>query len=92
MNTSITRKLPIGIQTFEKIRQGEFLYVDKTALVWNIAMKSVPCFLSRRVALGRVYYSQLSNPISMDARIYLKGWLSSNWNMTGQFIPYCILI
>jgi len=42
--------------------------------------------LAARVALGRVYYSQLSNPISMDARIYLKGWLSSNWNMTGQFI------
>ena len=88
MNTSITRKLPIGIQTFEKIRQGEFLYVDKTALVWKVFLVS----LAARVALGRVYYSQLSNPISMDARIYLKGWLLSNWNMTGQFIPYCILI
>ena len=53
MNTSITRKLPIGIQTFEKIRQGEFLYVDKTALVWNIAMKSVPCFLSRPRRFGK---------------------------------------
>ena len=55
MNTSITRKLPIGIQTFEKIRQGEFLYVDKTALVWNIAMKSVPCFLSRPRRFGEEF-------------------------------------
>ena len=28
------RKLPIGIQTFEKIRKGGYVYVDKTALVW----------------------------------------------------------
>ena len=29
----LNRKLPIGIQTFEKIRKGNYLYVDKTALV-----------------------------------------------------------
>ena len=30
-------KYPIGIQTFEKIRDGKFLYVDKTGYVYRLA-------------------------------------------------------
>ena len=33
MTNSIVRKLPIGIQTFEKIREGNYVYVDKTEWV-----------------------------------------------------------
>ena len=33
----LMRKLPIGIQTFEDIRRKNYLYVDKTALVWRMA-------------------------------------------------------
>ena len=47
------RKLPIGIQTFEKIRQGDYLYVDKTELVWKLASTSVPNFLSRPRRFGK---------------------------------------
>ena len=35
MNT-LERKLPIGIQTFEDIRRGNYLYVDKTSILWQI--------------------------------------------------------
>ena len=28
---------PIGIQNFEKIRTGGFVYVDKTAQIYNLA-------------------------------------------------------
>ena len=38
----LLRKLPIGIQTFEKLRKGDYLYVDKTELVWKIAYTSTP--------------------------------------------------
>ena len=47
------RKLPIGIQTFEKIRRGGYLYVDKTELVWQLASSSVPNFLSRPRRFGK---------------------------------------
>ena len=30
------RRLPVGIQSFEKIRKENYLYVDKTDLVWNL--------------------------------------------------------
>ncbi len=31
-------KYPIGIQTFEKIIDGGFAYIDKTDLVYNLAV------------------------------------------------------
>lgn len=49
----IGRKLPIGIQTFEKIRCGGYVYVDKTPLVWQLASKSTPYFLSRPRRFGK---------------------------------------
>ena len=47
------RKLPIGIQTFEKLRRGGYIYVDKTALVWELVSGSVPYFLSRPRRFGK---------------------------------------
>ena len=47
------RKLPIGIQTFRDIRTQGYLYVDKTALVWQIANTGKPFFLSRPRRFGK---------------------------------------
>ena len=47
------RKLPIGIQTFEEIRKDNYLYVDKTALVYQIANVGKPYFLSRPRRFGK---------------------------------------
>ena len=32
-----TRKYPIGIQTFERIRKDGYIYIDKTDLIWKLA-------------------------------------------------------
>jgi hypothetical protein len=50
---ALMRKLPIGIQTFEDIRTNNYLYVDKTALVWRIANTGKPYFLSRPRRFGK---------------------------------------
>ena len=47
------RKLPIGIQTFSDIRQHGYLYVDKTALIWQIVNNGKPYFLSRPRRFGK---------------------------------------
>ena len=31
------RKLPVGIQSFNVIREEGYLYVDKTDIIWNLA-------------------------------------------------------
>ena len=47
------RKLPIGIQDFEKIRKEDFIYVDKTEHIYRLAQSGAPCFLSRPRRFGK---------------------------------------
>ncbi len=49
----MTRDLPIGIQSFEKLRRDGYAYVDKTAYVHQLARTSVPYFLSRPRRFGK---------------------------------------
>ena len=47
-----SRRYPVGIQTFSEIRKGDYLYIDKTDLVWEMTrMKYV--FLSRPRRFGK---------------------------------------
>lgn len=45
-------KYPIGVQSFEKIREDGFIYVDKSDFVYKLAQKSV-CFLCRPRRFGK---------------------------------------
>ncbi|MDR1335513.1 MAG: ATP-binding protein [Tannerella sp.] len=47
------RKLPVGIQDFEKLRTGGHVYVDKTAYVYQLANTALPYFLGRPRRFGK---------------------------------------
>lgn len=47
------RKLPLGIQDFEELRKGNYLYADKTDMVWEIANGDKYNFLSRPRRFGK---------------------------------------
>ena len=47
------RKYPIGIQTFSEIIKNDYVYVDKTALVWQLAHYAKYIFLSRPRRFGK---------------------------------------
>ena len=47
------RRYPIGIQTFSEIRDGKYVYVDKTDLVWELANSVKYTFLSRPRRFGK---------------------------------------
>ena len=47
------KKLPIGLQDFEKLITGDFLYVDKTAYVHSLVNGSGLYFLSRPRRFGK---------------------------------------
>jgi hypothetical protein len=49
----LTTKLPIGIQSFEKLRTDNFLYVDKTEYIYRLVHKNIPYFLSRPRRFGK---------------------------------------
>ena len=47
------RKLPVGIQSFEKIIENHNLYVDKTEYIYNLVHAGNPFFLSRPRRFGK---------------------------------------
>ena len=47
------QKLPIGIQTFEKIRREDYLYVDKTKAIHRLLTSGAYFFLSRPRRSGK---------------------------------------
>ena len=47
------RKLPIGIQTFHKIREDNYYYVDKTAYIRRLLDEGTHYFLSRPRRFGK---------------------------------------
>ena len=47
------RKLPIGVQGFEKLRNGNYLYVDKTQYIYEMAHSGSQYFLSRPRRFGK---------------------------------------
>ncbi|MBR4535587.1 MAG: AAA family ATPase, partial [Bacteroidales bacterium] len=47
------RKYPVGIQTFERLRKENYLYIDKTDLVWKMTKESPFVFLSRPRRFGK---------------------------------------
>ena len=50
---SISLKLPVGIQEFEKLRNENYLYLDKTALIWRMVNEGCYYFLSRPRRFGK---------------------------------------
>lgn len=48
------RILPVGIQSFEKIRKEGLLYVDKTEIIWNLVNSNKTYnYLSRPRRFGK---------------------------------------
>jgi hypothetical protein len=47
------KNMPIGVQDFEKLRNGDYLYVDKTALLYQLVSTGSFYFLSRPRRFGK---------------------------------------
>jgi len=50
---ALMRKLPIGIQTFSEIREGDYLYVNKTDMALDLVERGSYYFLSRPRRFGK---------------------------------------
>ena len=47
------RRYPIGIQSFERLRNDNCVYIDKTELIYRLASSAKACFLSRPRRFGK---------------------------------------
>ena len=64
--TGTEHRYPVGIQTFEKIIEGGYVYVDKTDLIWKLTRLSNYVFLSRPRRFGK-------SLLSSTLRSYFEG-------------------
>jgi len=67
------KKLPIGIQTFEKIRTGNYAYVDKTAIALQLIEKGEYYFLSRPRRFGKSLFLDTLQDIFQGKKELFKG-------------------
>lgn len=47
------RRYPIGIQNFEQLRAMNCVYIDKTALIYQLVHTDTVCFLNRPRRFGK---------------------------------------
>ena len=66
-----SRVLPIGIQSFSKIRENNYLYVDKTEYIYSLASNAGIYFLSRPRRFGKsLLISTLSEYLSGNKKLF----------------------
>ena len=53
MEQASRRKYPIGVQTFERIVEEGYVYIDKTALIYDLVTSGKVYFLSRPRRFGK---------------------------------------
>lgn len=75
------RKYPIGIQDFEKIRENNYLYVDKTKIIHSLIQSGSYYFLSRPRRFGKSLLISTIKEIFSARKSLFKGlWIENHWN------------
>jgi hypothetical protein len=75
------RKLPIGIQSFEKMRNDGYLYVDKTPIIKQLHNEGTYYFLSRPRRFGKSLLLDTMRCAFEGKQELFEGlYLYDNWN------------
>jgi hypothetical protein len=75
------RKLPIGIQNFEKLRTENYYYVDKTQFVRQLVEGGSYYFLSRPRRFGKsLFLDTLKQAFSGNKPLFEGLYLEKNWD------------
>ena len=78
---------PIGIQTFEKIRKGGFLYVDKTKYVYDVCHPGQFVFLSRPRRFGKSLLTSTFDAYFSGRKELFKGLAIENLETEWKHYP-----
>ncbi len=79
------KKLPVGIQTFSKIIEGDYLYIDKTEIARSLIDSFQYVFLSRPRRFGKSLFLDTLKDIFEGKRELFRGLLIEeqwNWEVT----------
>jgi len=77
----MAKKLPLGLQDFRKIIENGFLYVDKTAYLYQLAANPGAYFLSRPRHFGKSITIATLHELYNDSRELFDGlWIQDKWD------------
>lgn len=75
------QKLPVGIQTFSKIIDENYLYVDKTALIYRLLRSGGYFFLSRPRRSGKsLTLSTIASIYRGERALFAGLWIEEQWD------------
>jgi hypothetical protein len=75
------KQLPLGVQTFKKMRERDYIYIDKTEYVYNLAMEQGVFFLSRPRRFGKSLLISTFKELFNGNRPLFKGlWIEDKWD------------
>jgi len=77
----IMRKYPIGIQSFRKIRQRGYVYIDKTEIIHNLVTTGEYYFLSRPRRFGKsLLVDTIEELFSGNKELFEGLWIYDKWD------------
>ncbi|MDR0734027.1 MAG: ATP-binding protein [Dysgonamonadaceae bacterium] len=80
------KKLPIGIQSFEKLRESGYLYVDKTESIFHMIMSGSVYFLSRPRRFGKSLLVSTLEALFKGKKALFKGlYIYDKWDWSQQY-------
>ena len=80
------KMLPIGIQSFEKLRNSNAIYVDKTQHIWNLINSGSVYFLSRPRRFGKsLLVSALSELFAGNKQLFDGLYIYDKWDWNKTF-------
>ena len=79
---------PVGIQSFEEIREGGYCYIDKTSLIYNLVKSGQYYSLSRPHRFGKSLLISTLEAYFLG-RNSSRDWLWKDWKRTGLYIQFC---
>lgn len=73
------KKLPVGIQDFQKIIENNFVYIDKTRIIYELIDRGVCYFFSRPRRFGKSVLISTLEALFANKRNLFKGlWIDSS--------------
>ena len=88
----IFRRYPIGIQSFERLRNDNCVYIDKTELIYRLVNTHTTYFLSRPRRFGKSLLVSTLEAYFSGKKDLFKAWLWRLWKRIGRSTRYYTLI
>ena len=80
------KKLPIGIQTFSKIIEGDFLYIDKTDIALELIENNQYIFLSRPRRFGKsLFMDTIQEIFEGNKELFKDLYIYDKWDFSIKY-------